>query len=102
MVWVNNVPICALDAAAPYMTLPEFTPEEVAKASKACVGLCTWAREVYKYHVLGQASAMAARHQAAGKTAEELLAESQEALNNIHKSDFQELKCLGRPPREVH
>lgn len=95
------VPTCALDAAAPYMNLREFTPEEVGKASKACVGLCTWAREVYKYHVLGQASAMAARHQAAGKTAEELLAESQEALNNIHKSDFQELKCLGRPTRGV-
>lgn len=97
----DYVPASALEDAAPYMSREDFTPDSVAQTSTAAKGLCTWAREVYKYHMLGQASAAAARQQAAGKSAEALVAESQEAIRGISKGALTELKSLGKPPREA-
>jgi hypothetical protein len=95
------VPASALDAAAPYMSLDEFTPERVGGSSLACRGLCVWAREVYKYHLLGQASAEAARRHYASKQAGELVAESQKAIESLTLKSIQELKSLPKPPRGV-
>ncbi len=34
----------------PFMTMPEFEPSAVDKASKACSGICMWARAMHKYY----------------------------------------------------
>ena len=34
----------------PFYNDPQFTPEIVEKASKACKAMCMWARAMYKYH----------------------------------------------------
>lgn len=95
------VPASVLDAVAPYISREDFTPEMIRRQSKACGGLCTWARELYKFHVLGQASAEAAWRQNAQKPAEVLLAQSKEALQSLSKAVFEELKALSKPPKSV-
>lgn len=97
----DYLPASALDAVAPYMCVDDFTPEVVGKSSLACKALCTWARELYKYHTLGQASAEAAWQDYASKPASDLLIESQVAMEELPKAALQELKCLGKPPAEV-
>jgi len=91
----------ALNAVAPYMSSEDFTPLQLRKSSLACAGLCTWAREIYKYHVVAQAAAEAAQQQVANKSASELLMEAEATLNMLKKADIQELKALGKPPRGV-
>lgn len=91
----------ALNAVAPYMSSDDFTPLQLQKSSVACAGLCTWAREIYKYHVVAQAAAEAAQQQVADKSTSELLMELGAALNTLKKADIQELKSLGKPPRCV-
>jgi len=98
---VEYLPASALDAVSPYMSLEDFTPEVVGKSSLACKALCAWARELYKYHTLLQASAEVAWQDYAKKPASELLSESQEAVSGLPKAALQELKSLGKPPTEV-
>ena len=35
--------------------MPEFTPKEVEKASKACTAICMWVRAMHKYHHVARA-----------------------------------------------
>jgi hypothetical protein len=58
-------------------------------------------RELYKYHVLGQAAAEAKQRELAAKSAAELLAGSQEAVQHVSKATLQELKALPKPPSGV-
>jgi len=97
----DYLPASVLDAVAPYMCMEDFTPEVIGKGSLACKALCTWARELYKYHTLGQASAEAAWQNYVSKPMSELLTESQQAVEELPKSALQELKALGKPPVEV-
>merc|ERR1711920_689933 len=97
----DYVPASTLDAVAPYMSLEDFTPEVVGKSSKACKALCTWARELYKYHTLGQAFAEATWRDYVSKPVPELLKESQTAVEELPKAALQELKSLSKPPKEV-
>lgn len=97
----DYLPASVLDAVAPYMCAEDFTPEAVGKGSSACKALCTWARELYKYHTLGQASAEAAWRDYVNKPVSELLIESQEAVAELPKAALQELKALASPPVEV-
>jgi len=43
----NHVPAEVLEKLAPYMSREDFSPEDLKKRSKACVGLCKWVRELY-------------------------------------------------------
>jgi len=97
----HHVSAKALNAVAPYICHESFTPEVVKKSSLAAAGLCKWAREVYKYHTVGLASAGAMRQQLARKPAPELLAESHAALDTLHISLIQELKAMSKPPAGV-
>lgn len=97
----DHLPPEVLDAVAPYMCRDDFTPEIVKKQSAACEGLCVWAREVYKYNVLGHAAAEAARQRIACKTSSELVANLQAAIAQLDKNDLSELKSLGKPPSSI-
>lgn len=97
----DYLPASVLDAVAPYMSVENFTPEVVGRSSIACRALCSWARELYKYHMLGQASADAAWQDIKNKPTAELLTESQDAIEQLPKAALQELKALAKPPREV-
>jgi len=90
-----------LDAVAPYMAREDFTPEVIGKSSKACVSLCQWARELYKYHVMGLAAAEALRAEVARRPTSEMVAVAEAALKDLNKKDIQELKSLAKPPAGV-
>lgn len=34
----------------PYQNNPDFSPEQIEKASKACTAICMWALAMYQYH----------------------------------------------------
>ena len=46
----DNIPDRVIKAIAPYMDIPEYTPQAIEKASKACTAVCMWSRAMYKYH----------------------------------------------------
>eukprot|EP00929_Paragymnodinium_shiwhaense_P005482 TRINITY_DN10755_c0_g1_i1.p1 TRINITY_DN10755_c0_g1~~TRINITY_DN10755_c0_g1_i1.p1 ORF type:complete len:726 (-),score=153.40 TRINITY_DN10755_c0_g1_i1:521-2635(-) len=54
-----QLPAKVVNALGSYMSREDFTPERLKACSMACVGLCRWARELYKYNVLQRASASA-------------------------------------------
>lgn len=39
----------------PFNNNPEFTPEQIEKASKACTAICMWALAMYQYHFVALA-----------------------------------------------
>ncbi|CAN0492338.1 unnamed protein product, partial [Scytosiphon promiscuus] len=39
-----------LHQVEPFNNNPEFTPEQIEKASKACTAICMWALAMYQYH----------------------------------------------------
>jgi hypothetical protein len=39
---------------APFMDMPEFQPEVIERASKACSGVCMWVRAMYKYYYVAK------------------------------------------------
>ena len=46
----DNIPANIISQMEPFYNDPEFTPEIIEKASKACKAMCMWARAMYKYH----------------------------------------------------
>jgi len=46
----DNIPQSVITKIAPYVAMPEFEPEVIKKASKACTAMCMWARAMYKYN----------------------------------------------------
>lgn len=98
----DYLPAHVLEAVAPYMSREDFAPEVIGQASLACKALCVWARELYKYHTLGQASAEASWREFASKPVSELVLVSENAMDEVSKAALQELKALAKPPESVH
>jgi dynein heavy chain len=46
----DNIPNHIITQMEPFFNDPNFTPEIIEKASKACKAMCMWARAMYKYH----------------------------------------------------
>ncbi|CAM9395971.1 unnamed protein product [Phaeothamnion confervicola] len=46
----DNIPDRVIKRVEPYTQNPEFTPDAIEKASKACTAICMWALAMYKYH----------------------------------------------------
>ena len=46
----DNIPAHIISQIEPFYNDPNFTPEIIEKASKACKAMCMWARAMYKYH----------------------------------------------------
>ena len=46
----DNISNHIIQQIEPFYNDPQFTPEIVEKASKACKAMCMWARAMYKYH----------------------------------------------------
>ena len=46
----DNIPHHIITQIEPFYNDPNFTPEIIEKASKACKAMCMWARAMYKYH----------------------------------------------------
>jgi dynein heavy chain len=46
----DNIPPHIITQIEPFYNDPNFTPEIIEKASKACKAMCMWARAMYKYH----------------------------------------------------
>ena len=43
-------PQAVIKKVEPYIEMEEFTPDNVAKVSKACKSICMWVRAMYIYH----------------------------------------------------
>merc|ERR1711968_177121 len=50
----DNIPERIIEKIAPYIASPDFTPDQIKKASTACTALCMWARAMDKYHHVAQ------------------------------------------------
>lgn len=48
----DNIPDAVIKKIEPYMAMEEFTPEAVAKVSKACTSICMWVRAMHLYHTV--------------------------------------------------
>jgi dynein heavy chain len=46
----DNIPDAIIKRIEPYIGMEEFTPEAVAKVSKACTSICMWVRAMHLYH----------------------------------------------------
>lgn len=53
----DNIPDAVITKIQPYIDNPDFTPEAIAKVSKACTSICQWARAMHKYHFVAKAVA---------------------------------------------
>ena len=45
----DHIPVKVVQAIRPYLSLPEFDPDIVKKASNAAFGLCCWVRAMESY-----------------------------------------------------
>eukprot|EP00924_Labyrinthula_sp_SR-Ha-C_P008574 snap_masked-scaffold_37-processed-gene-0.12-mRNA-1 protein AED:0.06 eAED:0.07 QI:0/0/0/1/1/1/3/0/4292 len=48
----DNIPDKVISQMDSYIEMPEFTPKEIEKASKACTAICMWATAMYSYHYI--------------------------------------------------
>ncbi|KAL0019092.1 hypothetical protein WJX77_000912 [Trebouxia sp. C0004] len=48
----DNIKDAIIQRIQPYIDMEEFTPEAVARVSKACTSICMWVRAMYKYHTV--------------------------------------------------
>eukprot|EP00741_Cyanophora_paradoxa_P002452 tig00000076_g2377.t1 len=46
----DNIPESVIQKIDPYIEMPDFQVESVAKVSKACTAICLWTRSMYKYY----------------------------------------------------
>lgn len=46
----DNIPDRLIAEIEPFIAMPEFEPEVIDRASKACSGICMWVRAMYKYY----------------------------------------------------
>lgn len=68
----ENIPDTIIKKIEPFIANDSFTPEAVAKVSKACTSICMWVRAMHLYHtaslsVSGATVAGALGHTARGK-----------------------------------
>lgn len=48
----DNIADAIIKKIEPYIQMEEFTPEAVAKVSKACTSICMWVRAMHLYHTV--------------------------------------------------
>jgi hypothetical protein len=48
----ENIPDAVIKKIEPYIAWEGFTPEAVAKVSKACTSICMWVRAMHLYHTV--------------------------------------------------
>ena len=46
----DNIPESTISQIEVFYNDPNFTPDIIEKASKACKAMCMWTRAMYKYH----------------------------------------------------
>jgi dynein heavy chain len=51
----DNIADSIISKIEPYIVMPEFTPVEIDKSSKACTAICMWVRAMHKYHHVARA-----------------------------------------------
>ena len=85
----DNIPESLIKKINPYIENPEFTPELVAQASKACTAICMWVRSMHLYyHVsIGVAPKRAALAEASAElaVAQGKLADAEKMLEQVMK-----------------
>ncbi|ESO89348.1 hypothetical protein LOTGIDRAFT_210379 [Lottia gigantea] len=50
----DNIPDDVIKRIQPYIDDESFTPENIAKVSKACTSICQWVRAMHKYHFIAK------------------------------------------------
>ena len=78
----DNIPDKVIAQINPYIEMPDFTPAEIEKASKACTAICMWVRAMHKYNQVAKA-VEPKKQQLAQAQAE--LAETMSSLNDAQQ-----------------
>ncbi|VDM31966.1 unnamed protein product [Hydatigera taeniaeformis] len=73
----DNIPDAIIAKIQPYVESEAFTPQAIAKVSKACTSICLWVRAMHKYHNVAK---MVAPKRAAMRAAEDDLKETEYVL----------------------
>ncbi|KAJ7552868.1 hypothetical protein O6H91_06G073600 [Diphasiastrum complanatum] len=50
----ENIPDSVIQRIEPYIAMESFTPEQVARVSKACTSICMWVRAMHSYYLVTQ------------------------------------------------
>jgi dynein heavy chain len=93
----DNIPETLIKKINPYIENPEFTPELVAQASKACTAICMWCHAMHTYYhvsigVAPKRAALAAASEELGVAkakladAEKMLAEVMKKIHDLETS----------------
>ena len=83
----DNIPDRVINRIAPYIESPDFTPDQIKKASVACRAMCMWTHAMHQYHFV--ALGVAPKRAALAKAQEELnvvmsqLADAQGRLKGV-------------------
>ncbi|BBN11637.1 hypothetical protein Mp_5g13570 [Marchantia polymorpha subsp. ruderalis] len=48
----DNIPESVIVKIEPFITMEAFTPEQVARVSKACTSICMWVRAMHSYYLV--------------------------------------------------
>lgn len=65
----ENIPDAIIKKIEPFIANDSFTPEAVAKVSKACTSICMWVRAMHLYHTMSLSVSSASLPGALGRTA---------------------------------
>nr|KAG5711095.1 hypothetical protein BaRGS_004739 [Batillaria attramentaria] len=85
----ENIPESVIKLIQPYIDNPNFTPEAIAKVSKACTSICQWARAMHTYYFVAKGvapkrAALAAAQAELDET-QRVLGEAMEQLHTIER-----------------
>lgn len=50
----DNIPEAVIKNITPLIENPDFTPEKIAKVSKACTAVCTWVNAMHTYYFIAR------------------------------------------------
>ena len=87
----ENIPEKVIKKITEYVENDQFTPEVIAKVSKACTAICQWVHAMYTFHNVNNSI----------EPKREALASSQAELKVATAAAAVEARAHGRPLREM-
>eukprot|EP01018_Ginkgo_biloba_P007240 Gb_31252 [translate_table: standard] len=86
----ENISSATIEKIEPYIAMESFTPEQVARVSKACTSICMWVRAMHAYYLVCQ---VVAPKRAQLAEAQALLEATMQQLS-MAQSKLKEVPCL--------
>jgi len=98
----ENISEAVIKKAAPYMSREDFTPEAIARVSKACTSICMWATAMYTYYEVSvSVEPKRKKLEAAQASLEITMGELGEAGGEVQIQHSTHVESPPPPPRSV-